>query len=145
MRHSALLVILALVVVACGSPRGRLFHTTLASPDGSYPLPVTLGDRTNLVIGIDPGARDSSASVDPSVRSDPGDPSVLIVSWLGGACEDESVVSFWPDDGGYWLTVASRSGPGLGCGCPAVGLPRAIRIKTSEPVAVDRITITDGL
>ena len=144
MRRTAL-VILAIAVVACGSPKGRLFHTTLTTPDGSYPLPVTLGDRTNLVIGMDPGARDSSVSVDPSVRSDPSDPNVLIVGWLGGMCDGESVVSFWPGDDGYWLTVATRGRPGLGGGCPAAGVPRAIRITTSEPVAADQIDVAVGL
>ena len=143
MRRGAL-VILALAVVACGSPKGRLFHTTLTTSDGSYPLPVTLGDRTHLVIGIDPGARDSSVTAGPAVRSDSGDPNVLIVSWLGGMCDDESVVSFWPDDDGYWLTVATRGGL-LNGGCPAAGVYRAIRITTSEPVAVDQIDVAVGL
>jgi hypothetical protein len=145
MRQSALGGILAIVLVACGPPAGRLFQTTLVYPDGSHPLPVTLGDRTDLVVGIEPAARQPSAGVDPSVRSDPADSAVLIVSWLGGGCEDEAVVAFWPDDDGYWLTVASRDRPGLGGGCPAIGLPRALRIKTSEPVALDLISVTDGL
>lgn len=138
MRYSALGAVLAAVVVACGPPAGRLFHTTLTNPDGTYPLPVTLGDMTNLVVAVEPGAGDPSAEL-PSVRADPADPNVLILAWLGGACEDESVVSFWQDDVSYVLRVEARGGPGLGGGCPAIGLLRAIRITTSEPVPIDLI------
>ena len=141
MRRTALGIVFAAAVVACGPPAGRLFNTTLTNPDGSYPLPVTLGDQTNLVVGIEQGPREPFPDFEPAVRSDPADPKALIVTWLGGACEHETVVSFWPEGDGYYLMISSRGGPSLFGGCPAIGLFRAIRIKTSEPVAIDLINL----
>ena len=139
MRSIAVGFVLAVALVACWPPSGRLFHTTLTSSDGSYPLPVTLGDQTNLVVDIEPGPTEPFPAVEPFVRSDPANPNALILTWLGGACEDESVVVFHPGGGRYDLAVSSRGG--LFGGCPAIGLLRAIRIRTSEPVAIDLIDV----
>lgn len=135
----ALGFLLAASVVACGPPAGRLFHTTLTTPDGSYPLPVTLGDQTDLVVSIEPGPTEPFPDVEPSVRSDPADPKAMIVTWLGGACEDESVVVIHPNSNGYDMAVSPRGG--LFASCPAVGILRAIRIRTSGPIAIDLITM----
>ena len=141
MRRFAVGIVIAATVVACGPPAGRLFHTTLTTPGGSYPLPVTLGDQTDLVVSIEPGLGDGSAASALAVQSDPGDPAVLIVTWSGGACESEAVVMFWPDDDGYGLMVTSNGASGLGGGCPAIALFRSIRVTTSQPIAVAMIDI----
>jgi hypothetical protein len=136
----ALAIALAGTLAACG-PSGRLFHTTLPSGDGWRALPVTLGDQTDLVVGIEPGPIDPFPDVDPDVRADPADPKALIVAWLGGACEDESVVVLHRGGGRYDMAVSSRGGLGS---CPMVGIHRAIRIRTSEPVAIDLIDMIRG-
>jgi hypothetical protein len=130
---------LAVVVTACGPPSGRLFHTTLTTPDGVYSLPVTLGDQTDLVVGFEPGPTEPFPELQPAVRSDPADPNAMIVTWVGGACEDESVVVFHPGGGRYDLAVSPRGG--LFASCPAIGIFRAVRIRTSEPVPIDLIDV----
>ena len=144
MRRRPLSVLLAVLVVACGPPAGRLFHATLSSPDGSYPLRVTLGDQTDLVVAIEPAAGEALGDAGPSVWSEPAEPNVLIITWLGGACEDETVISFWPNDRRYGLMVAHRGGPGSLGGCPGIGLPRAVRVETSKPVPMELIDIIAG-
>jgi hypothetical protein len=139
MRRVALGILVAAFVVACLPPSGRLFHTTLTTPDGSYSLPVTLGDQTNLVVGFEPGPTDPFPDVEPTVRSDPADPKAMILTWVGGACEDETVVVFHPGGGRYDLAVSPRGG--LLGSCPAIGILRAVRIRTSEPVAMDLIDV----
>jgi hypothetical protein len=134
----ALAMLLAAALAACG-PSGRLFHTTLTRPDASYPLPVTLGDQTDLVVGFEPGPTEPFPNTDVAVRSDPADPNVLILTWVGGACEDESVVVFHAGGGRYDMAVSPRGG--LFGSCTAVGIPRAVRIRTSEPVALDLIDV----
>ncbi len=143
MRRAAALLV-ALLVVACGPPAGTLFKTTLTSSDGSYPMPVTLGDTTGLVVSVEPTVLDGWPGDDPTVTTDPGDPNVIILSWLGGACEDETVVGFWPAEGRYGMYVSTRGGPGLGGGCPAIGLLRAIRIRLSSPVAPHLISFSSA-
>ncbi len=141
MRHLALAILLAVAAAACG-PAGRLFHTTLTSADGSYPLPVTLGDQTDLVVGIEQGPTEPFPDVEPSVRSDPADPRAFIVTWLGGACEDESVVVLHPNSEGYDMAVSARGR--LFASCPAIAILRAIRIRTSEPIPIELIIMVGG-
>ena len=139
MRHRAFGILFAIAVVACGPPAGRLFHTTLTTPDGSHSLPVTLGDQTDLVVGIEPGPTEPFPNDEPSVRTDPADPKALIVTWMGGACEDESVVVIHPNSDGYDMAVSPRGG--LFASCPAFGISRAIRITTSEPIPIELIDL----
>jgi hypothetical protein len=134
----------ALFVVACGPPAGTLFKTTLAGPDGSYPMPVTLGDTTGLVVSIEPIGLEEWPGDDPAVTLDPDNPNAIVLSWLGGACEDETVVGFWPVEDRYGMYVAPRGGPGLFGGCPGIGLLRAVRVTLSAPVAPDLISFSSA-
>lgn len=87
----------------------------MASPDGSYPMPVTLGDTTGLVVSIEAVILEDWPGDGPMVTGDPADPNALILSWLGGACEDETVVGFWPIEdalGCTWRRVV-RQGWGV--------------------------------
>jgi hypothetical protein len=135
---AGMLAVVALA--ACGPPAGTLFHATLSSPDGSYSMPVTLGDTTGLVLSMEPTARVEWLGDQPIVTADPADPNVLILSWMGGACEDETVIGFWPAEDRFGMYVSPRGATPLFGGCPAIGLPRALRITLSAPVAPDRIT-----
>lgn len=116
----------------------------MASPDGSYPMPVTLGDTTGLVVSIEAVILEDWPGDGPMVTGDPADPNALILSWLGGACEDETVVGFWPIEDRFGMYVAPRGAPGLGGGCPAIGLLRAVRLRLSSPVAPELISFSSA-
>jgi hypothetical protein len=143
-RIAVLGIVLATLAAACGPPAGTLFHTTLTTEDGSYSMPVTLGDTTGLVVSMEPGVADPPAGSDASVSTDPANPNVLIVRWFGGACEEETVLGLWPDGDDFGMYVALRGGPGLGGGCPAIGINRAVRITLSSPIAADQITFASS-
>ncbi len=132
--------ILMAVLAACGPPPGVLFRTTLANPNGEFPLPVTLGDKTGLVVRIGPAEFDQLDFRDAGVLADPVEPKAFILTWLGGACDSDTVVVFWPNDSRYVLQLAVHEK--LGLGCPALGILRGLRIETSESIPVDAITIT---
>lgn len=136
---SALLA--AAVLAACGSPPGTLFHATLANVDGAYPLPVTLGDTTGLVVGIGAATVEPGDFRDAGVLADPSAPRAFILTWLGGACENDEAVAFRRTDSGFDLHLTVHDKLGLG-GCPALGVLRALRIETSEPIATSAITIS---
>ena len=132
---------LALVVAlaACSaSPSGRPFGTVLRFADDGAPFPVTLSDETGLVTGIEPAAMDLPPD-HLQTRADPGDPNAFIVSWLGGACDSDAALTFSMNKGTYLLNVAVHEKFSFGGGCPAVGIPRVIRIVTSAPVPADAI------
>ena len=130
---------LAVLVAACGPPAGTLFKVTLSDADGSYPLPVMLGDQTNLVLGIEPADLEFTAAI-PSIEVDPKDPMVMVIRWMGGACDNDVVLSFYPMSAGYGLDLTTRGK--IGFGCMALGVHRGLRIAMSEPVDVGSITFT---
>ena len=140
MRSLVIGAILTAVLAACGPPPGVQFHTTLSNPNGEFPLPVTLGDETGLVVGIGPARFDPIDFRDAGVLADPTGPRAFILTWLGGMCDNGAALVFRPTDSGYDLQVAV--GEKLGLGCPAAGIMRGLRIETSEPIAVVGITIS---
>lgn len=141
MKRVGLLVLVAAIVVACGPPPGRQFEMSLVYPDGSYALDVKLGDKTELVAGIEAGPQEPWPPGQQSIRSDPADPMALILTWEGGACEHETDIAVWPEGDRYNIAISSMTS--LFASCPAIGLLRAIRIKTSKPVAIDQIHLVD--
>lgn len=140
MRALITLAILSAALVACGSPSGVLFRTTLANPNGEFPLPVALGDTSGVVVGIGPAQFDPADFRDAGVLADPTGPNAFILTWLGGMCDGDAALVFSPSDPGYDIRLAVHEKPGLGC--PAAGIMRGLRIETSEPIPVDAITIS---
>ena len=138
-------LLVALLVVACGPPAGTLFKTTLVGGDGSNAMPVTLGDTTGLVVSIEPTTLETWLGDGPTVGADPSDPNVLILSWMGGVCEHETTVGFWPVEDRFAMYVAPRGGPSLFGGCPAAAVARAVRIRLSAPVAPALISFSSAV
>jgi hypothetical protein len=101
---------------------------------------VVLSDETGQVTGIE------SAPMDPGVayselaaRADPTDPNAFIISWLGGACDNDASLTFERTEGGYGLNVAVHGKVDFPGGCTMNGIYRDVRIVTSSPIAVDSI------
>ena len=143
-RLSAIGVLLAFVVAACGGPAGTVFKIVTASPDGSNRMPVALGDETGLVTAIE-GAKGSSGVgfEQVLVEADPADAKAVIVSWTSGACDDDTSIGF--KRSGTDFTLRLRVNNGFETGCTANLVFHAIRIRFSEPVPADSIEAIQGL
>lgn len=140
-RALALTLLVAALVVAC-QPAATTFRASLPT-DERDPLPVTLTDETGLVTGIAPAAVDPAWNdFVPAVHADPNDPNAAVLSWLGGVCDQDTIVWFGVLHGGYVVSVAVHEKFGTGCASAAV--PRAIRIATSRPIPVDSVTVAGG-
>src|SRR5262245_28435871 len=100
-RWLATLLVVPVVIAACGAPSGTLYSTVLRNPDGSYSLPVTVGDETGLVTGIEGTTNDSNFGLQATVEADGLNPSAFLVSWLGGACTDSASISIRKTEKGY--------------------------------------------
>lgn len=135
---TARVLLAVLIVAACLAPPGRLFHATLLHPSED-PLPVTLGDQTGLVVGIQSAEVDTFSSWDLRASADPADPMAFVLTWLGGACDSDADVSFQRTGSGYALHLEVHRAFSLGC--RAVGIPRALRIITAEPIPVGSIGV----
>ncbi len=141
-RFVASTLLIAVLFVACQSG-GRVFQATLRA-DSIEPLPITLTDETNLVTGITAAPTDTATIPnDPAVGLDRDDPNRLVLTWLGGACDQDAAVWFGQQNGGYVLSVEIHGRFGLG-GCTAVGVPRAIRIGVSRAIPVESIVVAGG-
>lgn len=136
----ALLAFLAAALTACGEPPGVVFRTVIPDLGGERPLPVVLGDKTGVVVGIGPAQFDSSDFRDAGVLADPTSANAFILTWLGGMCDSDAAVAFTSSGSSYDLGLAVHEK--LGFGCPAAGVLRGLRIETSQPIPVRSITIS---
>ena len=129
--------LVALLVAACaGDPAGTLFRTTVGDPDEGYAQEVVLGDRTGLVEAIEPA--ELTAAQDPVVAIDEDDANALIFRWSNGAC-DRPAISFSRSGDRFDLRVDPRRR--FLSSCMAILLFRAIRIRLTEPIALNRIVV----
>ena len=128
-------------VAACSGPSSnRQFSAVLQVSDEVPPLPVVLSDETGLVTGIESAPMDPSAAYrQPAARADPTDPNAFIISWLGGACDNDASLTFKRAEGVYVLNVAVHGKFGFPVGCTANGVFRDVRIVTSSPIPLDSI------
>jgi hypothetical protein len=147
MRMSAATLLIAIsmlsvtAVAACsGSSPSRQFSAVLQFSAQAQPLPVALSDETGLVTGIE------SAPMDPGnnhtelvARADPTNPHAFIISWLGGACDNDASLTFKRHEDDYVLNVAVHDKVGFPGGCPMIGIPRDVRIVTMSAIPVGSI------
>ena len=130
----------AAVVAACSGPSpSRQFRAVLQVSAEAPPLPVVLSDETDLVTTIESAPLDPAADSELAARADPTDPSAFIISWLGGACDNDASLTFKRIEAAYVLNVAVHGKITFPGGCTANGIFRAVRIVTSSPIPVDSI------
>ena len=136
----------AAAVAACsGSTPSHEFKTILGLADENYSLPVVVRDETSLVTRIEAGPSDPTFNyMGAAARADPADPNAFIVSWMGGACDNDAVLWFTRGDAVYALSVEVHGKFSLFGGCPALGVPRDVRIVTSSPIPIDSIVAAGG-
>jgi hypothetical protein len=138
------LLVALLTIGGCdGQLLGRTFDTTLVDPINGVALPIRLGDTTGKVVRIEPDLQDHAGADDPTVAASSSDPNAFVVSWIGSMCDADVVMNFWPRERGYALQVHVNGKPGLGC--PAAGIPRAVRVTMSEPFVVDTVSVVGGV
>lgn len=129
---------LAVVLLAACQSTGRTFQVTVQTTSND-PLPVSLTDQTGVVTGISQAA-DFTSSLEPIVRADPSEPRALVLSWTGGVCDVAATVTVVKLEGSYVIRLASQEK--TGGGCPSAGVPRGIRLATSDPLPIDSIIVT---
>jgi hypothetical protein len=133
-------LLLGVLLAACAPPPGTLFRLTLVDPQGDYSLPIALGDQTGLVVGIEADAGDQPLDATESITADAKDPKVLILRWVGGACDNDATIAFYEGASNFALDLTTHGK--LVLGCTALGVVRGIRITTTQPVAPGSISLT---
>jgi hypothetical protein len=124
----------ALAVAACLAP-SKLFVTSLNGGLVADDLDVTLEDRTGLVQAFGP-PQPGQFNLFDGVKAD-ADPSVLVVTWLGGICDRSTHLVFAGADGRYSVTESTeRETP-----CRDAGIRRTVSIGLTSPVDPSAVTL----
>lgn len=135
-RGTALLLAAILLLAGCGPLGGRQFEVVLLHLGGDVrPLPVTLTDTTGTLIGLE--AADPDGAWSEGVSALPGDSHAVVVSWVGGMC-DNSVTLRLEDRSGSRRVIGSTD-RGFG-GCLLAGIGRSIVLRFLVPVDPARFT-----
>jgi len=124
----------ALAVAACLAP-SKLFVTSLKGGLVADDLAVTLEDRTGLVQAFGP-AQPGQFNLFDGVKAD-ANPTVLVVSWLGGVCDRATHLVFAAANGEYSVTeTTEREGA-----CRDAGVRRTVSIGLTSPVDAATVTL----
>jgi len=139
-----LLALLLVLVVGAGcgetlTPE-RSFDLILARPADADPLPVRVIDRTGMLVQV---SSEAQMLLDFSGRGvvarQPGQPNVIEVHWVGGAC-DEGVTLLVRIGAEGRLGIELATGVS-GQACVAVGIGRALRLMFAQPLPDDEIPL----
>jgi len=124
----------ALAVAACLAP-SKLFVTSLKGGLVADDLAVSLEDRTGLVQAFGP-AQPGQFNLFDGVKAD-ANPTVLVVSWLGGVCDRATHLVFAAANGEYLITeTTEREGA-----CRDAGVRRTVSIGLTSPVDAATVTL----
>ena len=149
MRHliAGVLLVLMIVVgfVAISGVLDSRPRFTVRLPGGQShsSIGVELRDATGLVTAVElgppPGPEDFDFRAGGTVENVPGQASVLVVRWLGGACDDRVDMAFERVEAAYVLAMHTDTGFDLGC--IAMGVARTVAIDLSTAIDARDVTI----
>ena len=149
MRHLiAGLLLVLLIVVGFVAISGVLdprpdFSVQLPGGESHSAIGVELRDASGLVTamepGLTPGPEDFDFRASGTVENAPGQASVLVVRWLGGACDDRVDMAFERVESAYVLAMHTDTGFDLGC--IAMGVARTVAIDLSTAIDARDVTI----
>ena len=135
MRAAVISLLSTLSLVACLTP-STLFVTTVKGGLVADDLNVTLEDHTGLVRALGP-AQPGQFNLSDGVKGD-ADPTVLVVSWVGGICDRATHLVFAAANGAYSVSeTTEREIP-----CRDAGTRRTVSIGLSSPIDASTVTLT---
>ena len=126
----------ALVAASLGActllpPPEGIQVTIPAGPD-VHALPVTVVDSSGIVRDAMPailvGVVDGT-----TVEAVAGRHDAVVVSWIGGDCDDHAIISIEPTGDRYRASVTSQSSA---MSCSAAGVLRGVRLSLTKPVGL---------
>jgi hypothetical protein len=125
------------LLAAC-APEGKLFTTSLPTVDAD-PLPVSVRDLSGLVLSVAPADVQVDMSGNANVTADVSDGKTLLLSWYGGQCDSDELITFWQSETGPTFQLAEHQK--LGLGCTAAAISRTVRITLSTTIDPDLIEL----
>jgi hypothetical protein len=137
--RAAVIALLGLTLGACLLPASQL--TTVVPGQGVVnDLPVTLEDRTGLVRALGP-AQPGQFNIRDGVKAG-DDPSQLVVTWLGGSCDQATHLTFEARGDRYAVVERTDRAAGL---CDAGAAVRTVTFGLTGPIDPDLVTLESEL
>ena len=122
---------LAVALNACGV---RTFETIITLGHGDLPLPVSLLDRTGLVVGI---AESHEAGLEDGIsRRDGG----LVYLWVSGLCDEHVFLTLEAAADGYRLRARTEASRDV---CRLAGVTRQIIITTAVSIEPGSVVVLE--
>jgi hypothetical protein len=148
-RSTLLIVTTILLTIVSGctasarpSAEIRTFHMTfpaeMSGPLSIAALPVALVDHTGLVAGLRQALLSPNDSGATGVTGRPGDPTTLVVSWTGGACDDRVSMNLDGPQTAPQLSIETSSRDG----CRLDGIGRSVALDLTVAVSPEAVSLT---
>ncbi len=141
--HRSRIVIAALVaaftLAGCATTR-------VSSPrDWTQTAETTAGETVTVNVH-DTSGRIDNAEVDPAgvgtfegVANPAGQPKVLLVPWVGGACDQTTAIDIAAAGSGLSIAIRTTVAPG---DCDAIGVGHVLRLTGLEDLPASLVTVT---
>ncbi len=120
--------------------------TRVSSPRDWTESAVTTAGQTVTVTIHDTSGRIDNAEVDPTgvgtfegVSNPAGQPRILLVPWVGGACDQTTAIDIAAAGSG--LSIAIRTTVAAGA-CDAIGIGHTLRLTGLEDLPASLVTLT---
>jgi hypothetical protein len=95
------------------------------------PHPVTVVDHAGILRAAAPGNPPNGFEPGVAIQAVTGRDEAVLLTWIGGECDDRSIVTIDPAGGGYRVHVDM---PSSAMGCSAVGIPRSVLLTLDRAV-----------
>lgn len=137
---AVLVGLIAVVLAGCSLlPPPAGIQLTIPATGEVRALPVTVVDHAGIVRDAAPGELPDKVVAGPgtweaSVQAVAGRDDAVLVTWVGGSCDDRAIVTIDETGGRYAVTVRTESSA---TECDAAGRFRAVLLSLVGPVAPD--------
>ena len=109
-------------------------QVTLPAVGDLGPHPVTVVDHAGIVRAATPSVANGVVNAGLAFQAVPGRDDQVLVTWLGGECDDRTIITIDPDADRYRVHLET---PSSALGCSAVGIPRAVLLTLTRPAGSD--------
>ena len=134
MRSLGVALIAALLAGCSLIPPPAGIQITIPATGDVHALPVTIVDHAAIVRDAEPADIPNDIPWETAVHAVPGRDDAILLTWMGGDCDDRAIVTIDQNGARYDMTVKAQSSA---MGCSAIGVFRAVRLTLTEPVGPD--------
>ncbi len=136
----AVAISLCLLLTGCERILGPREWTMSASRVDGTQHTIRVRDTSGRIENVEIDPEEPVEAAD-AVTNPPGQPNVVIVPWLGGACDTLTDIAIEGSGSGLAITVTTTRAAGV---CTAVGVPHELRVTGTGPLPAGSVQVRQG-